>query len=764
MKGIGKREIGLNILAILIGRIAIYGTNPFAIGLYAALCMEKIPRAFFAIGVLFGLWTSGTPLEIIKYAGVFLCFQVILRGIEKKNIQVPIVLMGILASGVTLVITLLQKGFFMGTKEVFWFMGLEVLLVFISTMIFHIGVHALLNGIKGMPLNNEELISIALLCGLAVYGLPALSGYDFSLFEAGVGVFILWMGYQYGSGAGAISGTVCGILMLLKGNGLELLGIFAVLGISAGLFRELGRVVTGISFALLYISAGYFYETSLWEVTKVRGLASAVVIFLLLPKAWTKKVDLHRNSAQADSYGKQSIQMLTQRKLSEFAASFQKLSKTFYSIADTKEQLDKKDIDRVLAELTQKVCSQCEKSNRCLGYTRHEKYQTSVSVLEAVKSNGYVLASDLPKDFANKCDYLELYLQETNRELEFAKLNLNWYNRMAESREAIADQLGEVAHIIKNFSKEVYDTKEIAMQAKSEIIAILKRNQIEVSKITMIEKVNKHQEIYFLAKSKKGRCIPTREAAGYISEVLKKRFKPSSDTKNIISKQSERIVLVEDTNFKTLTGMARMSKEGEIVSGDNFSFVQLETGEMIMSLSDGMGSGINACEESESVIELLEGFMEAGFKEESAIKLINSILVLKSNEQTFSTVDMAVINLFTGICDFIKIGASTTFLKRADWVETIHSTTLPIGIFNHVDYDNVSKKLYDGDFIIMVSDGVLDCVSGENKEEFFEKLLGEMTLQNPKEIANVILERAIEENNHVAEDDMTVLVAGVWRK
>ena len=216
--------------------------------------------------------------------------------------------------------------------------------------------------------------------------------------------------------------------------------------------------------------------------------------------------------------------------------------------------------------------------------------------------------------------------------------------------------------------------------------------------------------------------------------------------------------------FKALTGSARITKLGEKVSGDNFSILNLENGQMILSLSDGMGTGVNANEESESVIELLEQFMEAGFKEESAIRLINSILVLKSENQSFSTIDLSMLNLYTGVCDFVKIGAATTFIKRDHWVETISSTTMPAGVFNQVDLDQKSKKLYDGDYIIMMSDGVLDCLPGNNKERLMQELILELTITNPQEIANRILKEALAQNQEVPPDDMTVLVAGIWKK
>jgi stage II sporulation protein E len=177
-----------------------------------------------------------------------------------------------------------------------------------------------------------------------------------------------------------------------------------------------------------------------------------------------------------------------------------------------------------------------------------------------------------------------------------------------------------------------------------------------------------------------------------------------------------------------------------------------------------MGTGKEAGEESETVMSLLEQMIGAGFKAETAIKLINSSLVLKADKQTFSTIDMSIINLFTGMCEFIKIGAAAAFIKRGDWVETIASTTLPIGMFGNVDYDTVTKKLYEGDIIVLLTDGVLDCIPGDNKESFIEQMLMEMKSNNPQEIANRILERTLSQSNFIPMDDMTVITAGIWLK
>ena len=103
---------------------------------------------------------------------------------------------------------------------------------------------------------------------------------------------------------------------------------------------------------------------------------------------------------------------------------------------------------------------------------------------------------------------------------------------------------------------------------------------------------------------------------------------------------------------------------------------QEDSGRFVMCLSDGMGSGMDACRESEIVVELLEQFLDSGFSQETAARMVNSALVLKGREGMFSTVDICAVDLYTGICEFLKAGAASTFIKRDHWVEAISSETL----------------------------------------------------------------------------------------
>lgn len=767
MKQINKRVILINLLGIVVARATLFQINPVALGFFAAVYLEKNTRLFIFLSTLIGMGTVMDPIDVAKYGLVMLIVTIVTSLVENQEKRITITMMGTLG-GIATTVMGVTKGLLSVNVEYYIIIAiLEGIIVFATTGIFNKGIEYILYSKKGQVINNEQMISLAIIIGVFVYAMPRFSFLEFSFVETAAYFLILLLGYKYGAGAGAIAGAACGIVLGIQNDMISLIGIMCILGILAGMFREIGKIGTALAFAIGAIAFGYFYVTYLTEVSQIRALVSSVILFLFLPSSLIYKIDVGEreySKNKEELFAKQNLQGVAKGKLQEFSDSFHKLAKTFQTISDKKMSLSRQDINQIFDDISDKLCKDCSKCNLCWKNEFYDTYKAAFNILTTVEKNGYIKESDIPESFSNRCINVSEFVAETNRSLEVAKLNLNWQNRMAESREAIAVQLSEVATIIEDFSLDLYDTVDISETMEEYMIHRLRVNHIEVKQIAILEKRNRKQEIYMVAKTEKGRCITTREAATMISEIFGKRMRPSDGTKNVIAKEYDTIVFVEDTNFKVLTGTARATKYGERVSGDNFSFITLSNGEMIMTLSDGMGTGVKACEESQSVIELLEQFMEAGFREESAIKLINSILVLKSEQQTFSTIDMGILNLYTGVCDFVKIGASTTFIKRDNWVETITSTSLPVGVFNEVDFDGISKKLYDGDYIIMVTDGVLDCIQAEDKEQYLEDIIMNMKITNSGDMANYILERAIEQNNHTAMDDMTVIVAGVWKK
>ncbi|HET6872186.1 MAG TPA: SpoIIE family protein phosphatase, partial [Sporolactobacillaceae bacterium] len=181
-----------------------------------------------------------------------------------------------------------------------------------------------------------------------------------------------------------------------------------------------------------------------------------------------------------------------------------------------------------------------------------------------------------------------------------------------------------------------------------------------------------------------------------------------------------------------------------------------------VAISDGMGNGERAHNESMETLKLLSKVLKSGIDETIAIKSINSILSLRTTEEIFSTLDLALIDLQDANCKFLKIGSNPSFIKRGDQVMMIEAGNLPMGIIQDVDVDVVGQQLKAGDLLIMMSDGVFESPkSVENQEIWLKRKIKELQTSNPQDIADLILEEVIRTSNGEIRDDMTIVVSKI---
>ena len=147
-----------------------------------------------------------------------------------------------------------------------------------------------------------------------------------------------------------------------------------------------------------------------------------------------------------------------------------------------------------------------------------------------------------------------------------------------------------------------------------------------------------------------------------------------------------------------------------------------------------------------------------------SMQMINTTLVMGREEIHYSTVDMGIFDLYRGTCEFVKAGASSTFIKRKDGVERLTSTSLPIGVVHKIELESTECQLGDGDFVVMMTDGVLDALPVAEQDVILSTIIGGSDLGNPRELAQHILKQVMNWTGEAPQDDMTVLVAGVWRR
>ena len=97
-------------------------------------------------------------------------------------------------------------------------------------------------------------------------------------------------------------------------------------------------------------------------------------------------------------------------------------------------------------------------------------------------------------------------------------------------------------------------------------------------------------------------------------------------------------------------------------------------------------------------------------------------------------------------------------------MEAISSESLAAGLLQQIDFDTSQRKLYHGDYLIMMTDGVLDALPREREEETMKEIIMDIKEETPKDMSRGILERVLGYSDYCAKDDMTVLVAGMWKK
>lgn len=438
------------------------------------------------------------------------------------------------------------------------------------------------------------------------------------------------------------------------------------------------------------------------------------------------------------------------------------LSDAFFAMSQPKEKLITEDVGVLEQEITGKLCASCDTCTLCWNENRMRRQGGIRALLYAVMSHsGKEELMQTP--YVEECSRYENMVEEAIGAFSRLELNHAWYNRLQENRYMIAKQLDAMAGLMEEWVKSrVNKDKQYA--------TILSQIQLEArDKGLIVENLHIYEEkericIEGYVSSKWDGGIPVKNYLAAVEKATRKNMRLGKDSKNILSKEGAFVVVYEDTLFYGLQGIASQKKNGSAVNGDNVSFFAMDDGCYHICLSDGMGSGARAKQESEMVVDLLQKFIEAGFCKETAIKLMNSAMVLQGENNIFSTLDYGVIDMYTGDLELIKIGGAATFIKRGQEVECIDEGTLPTGADVHMEVDSIKRKLQSGDFLVMVTDGVIEYLHVRNPKETLSDIISMQKTDNAGSLAEAILEQVLFRTGGYAVDDMTVLVTGIWEK
>lgn len=746
------------VLGFMIGRGVIETISPMLVAYYGCVFENKKMRIWGFLSTVLGLVSIQTVPNIFKYLAIMITITLLGTIVEFLNKKSIGHLMGIICTASTIIIGVGTQFYIKEYQLSVVTLLLEGVSVFLLTILFRKGM-SFITDTNREVVAKETFISFSILACAATLGMIGITVIQISLLQLIALNLLLYIGFQYGLEVSSVMGVAIGFAAYYTNSagGAEEFIIWSILGVVAGLFREIGKAGTAIAYFITFLALTLVYGSKGLDFKTMEMLILTIGIFLLLPTHKRERI------IQKDFIDENELEKMIHQKLNRFAQTYESIAKKFVRVKPLQEQLTNNEINQLIDHVADKVCKDCSMCNMCWQKDFYDTYRAVYSVLSAVESKGEVMVEDIPTEFYKQCLKVDEFVIMVNRVFEIYKTNLRWENKMIEHRGLFADQFQNISNIIKDLSENVSKSRQeqgvIIKKIKDEI------GHLDIVNIYMDYCANEREEIIIDIRSGKD--------MGFAKDLLKiiNKIGPNKysikEVESISQSGIKRCVFTEKETYKIVKGYASIHKNEQPVSGDCFTFIDLESGKDIIALSDGMGTGEQALVESKATIEMLEQLVEGGFDIDIAIKTVNSILGIRNNHQAFATLDVSMVDRYTGDCSFIKSGAVSTFLKRGQHIEKIKTDTLPLGMFKEIEFNALKRRLKADDIVIMMSDGISDLPYDKDKEQntlWLEEMIGQLDSLNPQKIADLILDTAKERAGGYASDDMTVLVFRVWEK
>ena len=793
-RAIKGQSIFLYILSLMLSCVDGIGLNYsiFAVAIVAASISNSIP-----MGILF----------LLTLIGTFIKFQV--EGLLLYIFTTSILLLFILVFKPKKLLLEYESEKIKLGKYVFWsvFLGQAIKMLFNQILIYDLlvsitsGMTAyifykifsksiiVINEIKNKKVFSiEEVIGATLMVSIAGTCLENAEFIGLQISNVISILLVLILGWKNGILIGTTSGVTVGVVLgIITNSDPILIAVFAFSGMLAGILNKLGKIGVILGFLAGNMMLTYVYNGQIIEIICFKEILVASLALILVPS----KIEINI----ADLLGRNSIlpegatyrlegSKETLNKLNEVSEVIKQMSNTYKEVSSINKEAINESKEIFIDELQENIKVNAE--NILYEDLMDEKEVIVNDLFEVLVQKEKINREDLLKVYENHNNYIigfdnyktslkiENNIKEVvdavNRAFKESKKSLVMASKINENNKNISVQLDGFSKAIDNIANNIKkEENEEFLDKKKEIMLICKGRQIDVLDVNIIqEKTGRYIVKVMINTCDDSKIIecPTKKIEQILSDVLKDEIVIKKEKCGI--KQDNKIcyqTYISKDKFGIQIGIAQINKDGENVSGDSSLQISLEDGKYLLAISDGMGAGPEARKSSQIAIKMLGRLLSKGFEKETSIELINNTILANIKDETFATLDVMVLDLFSGNIEYIKNGAGPTFIKNNKNVDIIKNIALPAGILNNIDLVVYDRDIENNDIVVMCSDGVVDSTNEyQNKEIWVKNLLEQMETTNVQKIADIILKESIDNNYGKAKDDMTIIVTKLIKK
>lgn len=266
----------------------------------------------------------------------------------------------------------------------------------------------------------------------------------------------------------------------------------------------------------------------------------------------------------------------------------------------------------------------------------------------------------------------------------------------------LSEQMSAASEIIRSVSAAV--TEEIAEDTESsqKLRSILHENDIGFKSVMAYS--NAYGRMFAEIYCHKNSCVNGYSIYKTMSEVFGRVFECG---KSYVGDEV-RYLISERPSMNVETDIVQKCSEGESRNGDTCDCFRDESGNVYAVISDGMGRGLSASESSGTAVSVFRELVTGGLGVQESINILNSVMLARTEGESFVTLDIAKFELDTGVVKIYKCGAAPSLYLNGNSVYMTRADSYPVGIMTGVDPYISEARLDDGEIFVMFSDGVTE--------------------------------------------------------
>lgn len=305
----------------------------------------------------------------------------------------------------------------------------------------------------------------------------------------------------------------------------------------------------------------------------------------------------------------------------------------------------------------------------------------------------------------------------------------------------LSEQMSAASEMIRSVSSAVTEDCVPDIHLSEKLRRVLYENDIGFTSAMAYS--NAYGRMFSEIYCHRNSCVNGYSIYKTMSEVFGRSFECGKS----YAGDEVRYLISERPSMNVETDIVQKCSEGESKNGDTCDCFRDESGNVYAVISDGMGRGISASESSGTAVSVFRELVTGGLGVQESINILNSVMLARTEGDSFVTLDVAKFELDTGRVKMYKCGAAPSLYLNGSSVYMIHADSYPVGIMTGIDPFVSETELDDGEIFVMFSDGV--------PEDLYRDISAVITCED-SDISSVSEEICIKAQK-VSKDDISII-------